>query len=103
VKDVDKALGDRIHPIEKEQTYYRVIGAVALALVVTLTVNWLKEVVSPRLPQPISSSARSWSPSEALLCIDQIADPIASIVQGTGTFDRERCELDGAYIVVERD
>ena len=32
VKEVDKALGDRIHAIEKEQTYYRIIGAVALAL-----------------------------------------------------------------------
>ena len=32
IKDVDKALGDRIHSVEKEQTYYRVIGAIALAL-----------------------------------------------------------------------
>jgi dCTP deaminase len=67
MKDVDKALGDRIHAIEKEQTYYRVIGAVALALVVALTVNWLKDAVSPRptppaqamtAPQPSPSSIR---------------------------------------------
>jgi dCTP deaminase len=43
MKDVDKALGDRIHAVEREQTYYRVIGAIALALMVALTVNWLKD------------------------------------------------------------
>ena len=43
VKDVDKSLGDRIHALEKEQTYYRVIGAIALALMIALTVSWLKE------------------------------------------------------------
>ncbi len=32
IKKVDKALGDRIHAVEKEQTYYRVIGAIALAV-----------------------------------------------------------------------
>jgi dCTP deaminase len=52
VKDVDKALGDRIHSIEKEQTYYRVLGTVALAMIIALTVNWLKDVVSPRPLQP---------------------------------------------------
>ena len=44
VKDVDKTLGDRIHAVEKEQMYYRVIGAIALAFMVVLTVNWLKDV-----------------------------------------------------------
>jgi dCTP deaminase len=48
IKDVDKALGDRIHAIEKEQTYYRVIGAIALALVIGLTMNWLKDTFSAR-------------------------------------------------------
>ena len=52
IKDVDRALGDRIHAVEKEQTYYRVIGAVALALVIALTVNWLKEGPSSRPPSP---------------------------------------------------
>jgi dCTP deaminase len=64
MKDVDKGLGDRIHAIEKEQTYYRVIGAVALALVVALTVNWLKDAVSPRpAPQPQAMTAPPPSPS----------------------------------------
>jgi|SRR6185437_6295759 len=54
MKDIDKALGDRIHAVEKEQTYYRVIGAFALALLVALTVNWLKDAVSTR---PSAASA----------------------------------------------
>lgn len=51
IKVTDKALGDRIHAVEKEQTYYRVIGAVALALMIALTVNWLKDGSSTR-PAP---------------------------------------------------
>jgi dCTP deaminase len=42
IKNVDKAFSDRIHAVEKEQTYYRVIGAIALALMIALIVNWLK-------------------------------------------------------------
>jgi dCTP deaminase len=53
VKDVDEALGDRIRAVEREQTYYRVIGALALALVVALTVNWLKDAVGTRPSQPV--------------------------------------------------
>ena len=59
VKDVDKVLGDRIHAIEREQTYYRVIGAVVLALVIALTVNWLGDIVIPAPSQPTSSTQAS--------------------------------------------
>lgn len=55
VKDVDKALGDRIHAIEREQTYYRVISALVLALVIALTVNWLGDIVTPVPSQPTSA------------------------------------------------
>jgi dCTP deaminase len=48
IKDVDKSLGDRVHTIEREQTYYRVIGAIALAVLVGLAVSWLKDAVSGR-------------------------------------------------------
>jgi dCTP deaminase len=51
VKDVDKALGDRIHAVEREQTYCRVIGAIALAFMIAITVNWLKDAMSPKLVQ----------------------------------------------------
>lgn len=58
IKDVGKALGDRVHAVEKEQTYYRVIGAVALALVIALTVNWLKDSFPSRTaPQPLKAAA----------------------------------------------
>ena len=43
MKDVDKTLGDRIHAIEREQTYYRVIGAIAIAVVIALSINWMKD------------------------------------------------------------
>jgi dCTP deaminase len=49
IKDVDKSLGDRIHTIEREQTYYRVIGAIALAVLVGLAVSWLKDAVSGKV------------------------------------------------------
>jgi dCTP deaminase len=52
IKDVDKTVSDRIHAVEKEQTYYRVIGAVALALVIALTVNWFKDELSSMSKPP---------------------------------------------------
>ncbi len=52
IKDADKNLGDRIHAIEKEQTYYRVIGTIALAVVIALAVNWLKEAAVQPLNPP---------------------------------------------------
>jgi dCTP deaminase len=61
IKDVDKTLGDRIHAVEKEQTYYRVIGAIAIALVIALTLNWLKEGFPSRPvlpPQSTTAPAR---------------------------------------------
>jgi dCTP deaminase len=58
IKDVDKALGDRVHAVEKEQTHYRVIGAVALALAIALTVNWLNNSsLSRSAPAPQATSA----------------------------------------------
>jgi dCTP deaminase len=51
IKDIDKALSDRVHAIEKEQTYYRWIGAIALALIIGLTMNWLKDTL-PWRPSP---------------------------------------------------
>ncbi len=55
VKDVDKGLGDRIHAIEREQTYYRVIGTIALAVVVALTVGWLKDALASKPGQPTAA------------------------------------------------
>jgi dCTP deaminase len=56
IKDVDKALGDRVHSVEKEQTYYRVIGAIALALIIVLAGSWLKDHY-PSSPPPAAPNA----------------------------------------------
>jgi dCTP deaminase len=59
LKDQDKSLGDRIHAIEREQTYYRGIGALVLAIAVALSVNWLKDTVAakPQHDLPATGSA----------------------------------------------
>jgi dCTP deaminase len=61
IKDVDKSLGDRIHAIEKEQTYYRVVAGIVISvlvgLLVGLAVNWVKDHVSSKT----SSSAPTTS------------------------------------------
>jgi dCTP deaminase len=51
IKNIDKTLGERIHAIGKEQTYYRVIAAIALAAVIDLAVGWLKDVVGSKAHQ----------------------------------------------------
>jgi dCTP deaminase len=43
-------LGERIHAIEKEQTYYRVIAAFALAIMIGLAASWVKDVVGTKPP-----------------------------------------------------
>ena len=52
MKDQDKALSDRVHAIEKEQTYYRVIAAIALAVVIALAVSWLRDAFPSRSSPP---------------------------------------------------
>ncbi len=58
IKDLDRSLGDRVHSLEKEQTYYRVIGAVALALLIALTVNWLKDAMPSRTTLTTSATSQ---------------------------------------------
>ena len=41
IVDVDKALGDRVHALEREQTKYHVIGAASLTLLIALTIKWI--------------------------------------------------------------
>ncbi len=53
IKDVEKTLTDKVHSIEREQTYYRVIGAIALAVVLAIVGNWFRDAMSPR-PAPSS-------------------------------------------------
>ena len=62
INDVDKALGDRVHVLEKEQTYYRVIGAIALAFVIALTVNWIKDSIPSRSAPPPQATSATQAP-----------------------------------------
>ena len=62
INDVDKALGDRVHVLEKEQTYYRVIGAIALAFIIALTVNWIKDSIPSRSAPPQQATSASQAP-----------------------------------------
>lgn len=59
LKDQDKSLGDRIHAIEREQTYYRGIGALVLAIAVAFSVNWAKDTFAakPQRDLPAAGSA----------------------------------------------
>lgn len=50
IKDLDKDLTGRVHSIEKEQSFSRVIGGIALAIIIGLVTTLLKDQVSPRAP-----------------------------------------------------
>ena len=43
IKDAEKSLGDRVHAIEKEQTYTRVVAAIILTVVIAIVVNWVRD------------------------------------------------------------
>ena len=58
IKDVDRALRDRLHAVEREQTYYRVIGAIALALAIGVAGAWLKDITSAKSVQAVPGAAR---------------------------------------------
>lgn len=60
IKDVDKALSERIHQVEKDQTYFRVIAAIALAVAIAVAVGWMKDFVGskrPEIPQTVVAPA----------------------------------------------
>jgi dCTP deaminase len=50
IKDVEKSLTDRVHSIEREQTYCRVIGAIALSVILIIVGNWFRDAMSSRPP-----------------------------------------------------
>ena len=62
INGVDKALGDRVRVLEKEQIYYRIIGALALAFVIALTVNWIKDSIPSRSAPPPQATSASQAP-----------------------------------------
>ena len=48
LKDAEKSLGDRIHSIEKEQNYYRVIAVILLPFILLLVGTGVKDWLSAR-------------------------------------------------------
>ncbi|MYB13459.1 MAG: deoxycytidine triphosphate deaminase [Rhodospirillaceae bacterium] len=48
ITQVDKALSERVHAIEKEQAYYRFFSAIALALFIVLMTIWFTDFISSR-------------------------------------------------------
>jgi dCTP deaminase len=55
IKDVDKDLAERIHAIEKDQTYYRVIAAIALAVAIAVATVWVKDFFGSKAPAPVQN------------------------------------------------
>lgn len=51
IKGVDEALDKRIHAVEKDQTYYRVIAAVMLAIAIAVASGWVKDHVGSKTSQ----------------------------------------------------
>lgn len=52
IKDVEKTLTDKVHAIEREQTYYRVIAAIALAVVIAIVGMWIRDATASRSTAP---------------------------------------------------
>ena len=48
IKSVDKTLGDRIHAIEKEQSYCRIVAGIVLAVLIGLAIPWLNDAIESR-------------------------------------------------------
>lgn len=45
IDSVKQEMDDRIHAVEKEQMYYRVVGTLVLAIAIAVAVNWLKDTL----------------------------------------------------------
>lgn len=68
IKDLDKTLTDRVHSIEREQTYYRLIGAIVLAVFIAMTATWIRDGGPSRLfspPTVVSLPAATPTPNAA--------------------------------------
>ena len=61
IENVDKALGDRVHAIEKQQTRFHVIATIALTIVVTLTVGLTVSCLNDSIPSRLASPPQATS------------------------------------------
>ena len=46
IEDVEKDMRDRIHAVERNQAYHRVIAAIVVAVMISMAVAWLKDALS---------------------------------------------------------
>ena len=61
IDDCDKALSNRVHAIEKEQAYYRLLAGILLGLIVALAIGWIGRNVA--LSAALSPTAvEEWRP-----------------------------------------
>lgn len=56
IKDLDKTLTDRVHSIEREQTYYRFIAVIVVAVVLAIIGGWIRDGVASRIVLPTPSA-----------------------------------------------
>ena len=60
IKELDKSLTDRVHSIEREQTYYRFVAVIVVAVVLAMITGWIRDGGASRLLS--SNPAASQSP-----------------------------------------
>jgi dCTP deaminase len=70
MKDLETSLTVKVHAIEREQTYYRVLAVIALGVIVAIAVPWIKTSVSylfaASSPPPVASTIQGRSAGEVL-------------------------------------
>ena len=62
IKGLEKELTDRVHSIEKEQTYSRVIASIVLSLIIGFALTWAKDRFTPKPSSPASSPPSATTP-----------------------------------------
>lgn len=66
IKDLDKSLTDRVHSIEREQTYYRFIAIIVVAVLIAMITTWIRDGGLARAfssPAPAVQSQPSSTPA----------------------------------------
>lgn len=68
IKEIDKALTERVHALEREQSYYRSLALVIVLLVTAIVGTWVKDGVlhrlfdTPAVVQPVEGSVVAPTP-----------------------------------------
>jgi dCTP deaminase len=63
IKDAEKALSDRVHAVEKQQTYSNVVAGIVLTIMVGLALNWLKDNFPSRAAPPAQAISAPQAPT----------------------------------------